>query len=163
MSSCACRSPKIWMEPMKKNSAKILLRRPPSDIVLNLVPWSFNGVRVFKLRASTVGSSSESSSNFAKRIEQAWLISQLHTPCSNLCLLHVILATQKGLLNANGVREQVSSYLVTTCFVKFHPETPLVSYALEGDQSGALIVKGLDFVPNGWGSHQSARSSCYVV
>lgn len=80
MSSCVCRSPKIWMEPMKKNSAKIPLRRPPSDVVLNLVPRSFNGARVFKLRASTVDSSSESSSNFAKRIEQAWLISQQPMP-----------------------------------------------------------------------------------
>uniref|UniRef100_A0A7C8YJQ6 Uncharacterized protein n=1 Tax=Opuntia streptacantha TaxID=393608 RepID=A0A7C8YJQ6_OPUST len=80
MPSCVCRSPTIWIEPRKKHSATILLRRPPSDVLLNLVPRSFNGIRVFKLRASLVDSSSESSSNFAKRIEQAWLISQQPTP-----------------------------------------------------------------------------------
>ncbi|KAL2898627.1 Protein SPA chloroplastic [Bienertia sinuspersici] len=71
--------PSIWIEPMKKISA---LRRPRNVAVLNFVSQRFN----FKVQASSMmGSSSDNSSKFADRIEQAWLISQQPTPiaCSS--------------------------------------------------------------------------------
>ncbi|KNA24304.1 hypothetical protein SOVF_017100 [Spinacia oleracea] len=81
MSCCLCCKPLIWIEPIKRNSAIIPLRRFHSVVVSGLMHQRFN----FKVRASMVDSSSDSSSNFADRIEQAWSISQQPTPipCSS--------------------------------------------------------------------------------
>ncbi|XP_021746388.1 uncharacterized protein LOC110712235 [Chenopodium quinoa] len=81
MSYCLCCKPSIWIEPMKKSSTIIPLRRSQNVVVSSLMHQRFN----FKIQASMVGSSSDNSSNFADRIEQAWLISQQPTPiaCSS--------------------------------------------------------------------------------
>ncbi|CAL5327342.1 unnamed protein product [Camellia sinensis] len=101
------------------------------------------GVRI---RASMVDSY-ESSSNFVKRMEKAWIISQ----CNQGPLL-ALLVTQMGMLNANGVVVQVSLFLVTTCFAKYHPETAVVLFVLGRDQHAVLIVRERAFVQSGWES-----------
>lgn len=57
--------------------------------------------------------------------------SNLCDACSNQGQSCVHLATQKGILNVNGVGVLVFLFLVTTCSVKFHPETLLVLFAPE--------------------------------
>ncbi|KMT16970.1 hypothetical protein BVRB_2g044380 [Beta vulgaris subsp. vulgaris] len=86
MSCCLCQKPSIWIEPinnLKKNSAIIPLRRAQNVVVSRMINQRFN----FKVQASMVDSSSSSdnSSNFANRIERAWLITQQPTPiaCSS--------------------------------------------------------------------------------
>ncbi|TKY58056.1 hypothetical protein E2542_SST15111 [Spatholobus suberectus] len=132
----------------------------------------FSGTRV---QASMV----DSSSDFVKRMDRAWSIFQctwlfyflprtclcskgctrpikitdfynIHHAYSNQGQLHVHLATLKGKLNVNGVGVQVSSLLVTMCYVKFHPETLAVLFAKARDQCAALIVKEQAFVQSGW-------------
>ncbi|CAL5372803.1 unnamed protein product [Camellia sinensis] len=102
------------------------------------------GVRI---RASMVDSY-ESSSNFVKRMEKAWIISQEFNQGPLLALL----VTQMGMLNANGVVVQVSLFLVTTCFAKYHPETAVVLFVLGRDQHAVLIVRERAFVQSGWES-----------
>ncbi|KAH8482879.1 hypothetical protein H0E87_030101 [Populus deltoides] len=118
------------------------------------------------VRASMVDSY-ESSSDFVKRMEQAWLISQfclsnVSGAYSNQGQLRVLLAIQRGKLNANGVRAQDSSFLAITCSAKFLPEIPLVLFVLERGQCAALIVKELAFEPGGWGSLPSPSSSTVI-
>ncbi|KAG2400364.1 uncharacterized protein HKW66_Vig0097820 [Vigna angularis] len=121
-------------------------------------PISKNAVTVNKnsrlrVHVSMVDSSS---SDFAKRIERAWLISKLVFDIyicdaySNQGQSCVHLATQKGISNVNGVRVLVFLSLVIICFAKFHLETLPVSYAPERDQCVVLIVKEQAFVQNGW-------------
>ncbi|GMP33917.1 hypothetical protein CsSME_00007023 [Camellia sinensis var. sinensis] len=57
-----------------------------------------------------------------------------------------------GMLNANGVVVQVSLFLVTTCFAKYHPETAVVLFVLGRDQHAVLIVRERAFVQSGWES-----------
>ncbi|CAL5375066.1 unnamed protein product [Camellia sinensis] len=126
------------------------------------------GVRI---RASMVDSY-ESSSNFVKRMEKAWIISQAGKfgGCSGTALINLfvgslilpgivnqgpllaLLVTQMGMLNANGVVVQVSLFLVTTCFAKYHPETAVVLFVLGRDQHAVLIVRERAFVQSGWES-----------
>ncbi|KAG6436512.1 hypothetical protein SASPL_101413 [Salvia splendens] len=68
---------------------------------------------------------------------------------SNQRLLHVLYATQRGMLNAKGAVEQGSSSSVTICCVKFLQETPRVSSALKRVLHVVLIVKGRAFVQSG--------------
>ncbi|KAK9698164.1 hypothetical protein RND81_08G086200 [Saponaria officinalis] len=70
MSNCLCCRMVIRVGPMKRSSK--ITGEPPNGVVL----------RGLKVRASMVDSSADNSSNFAKRIEQAWLISQQPTPIS---------------------------------------------------------------------------------
>ncbi|KAG5048349.1 hypothetical protein JHK85_009452 [Glycine max] len=81
-----------------------------------------------------------SSADFTRRIERACNQGQ---SC-------VHLATQKGILNVNGVRVLVFLFLVITCFVKSHQETLPALFALERDQCAVLIVKEQAFVQSGW-------------
>ncbi|THG06177.1 hypothetical protein TEA_009905 [Camellia sinensis var. sinensis] len=57
-------------------------------------------------------------------------ISHVPDACSNQGPLLALLVTQMGMLNANGVVVQVSLFLVTTCFAKYHPETAVVLFVL---------------------------------
>ncbi|KAK3439639.1 hypothetical protein EUGRSUZ_C04033 [Eucalyptus grandis] len=75
------------------------------------------------VRASMVDSY-ENSSDFAKRMEQAWLISQV----------------------------RVSSSLETTCSAKSLQETQAASYVVERVQRAAQTVRGQGFEPSGWDS-----------
>ncbi|KAJ1382522.1 hypothetical protein SESBI_44189 [Sesbania bispinosa] len=79
--------------------------------------------------------------------------------------LYVHLATQKGILNANGVGVLAFLLLVTTCFVKSHLETLPVSFALERDQRAALVVKEQAFVQSGWKNllHPSRKTTTEMV
>ncbi|KAG5098669.1 hypothetical protein JHK82_048523 [Glycine max] len=131
-----------------------------------------NRISCIRVKASMV----DSSSDFVKRMELAWSISQVASgmslnltrkkvlfdnhftfywgqsatkEISNQCQLRVHLATLKGILNVNGVEALVSSLLVTMCFVKFHPETLAVLFAEERDQGAVLIVKEQAFVQSG--------------
>ncbi|KAG5541249.1 hypothetical protein RHGRI_021179 [Rhododendron griersonianum] len=121
------------------------------------------------VRASMVDST-ESSSNFAKRMERAWLISQvvyillpcsiyIIDACSNQGPLLALLATPMGMWNANGVAVQVSSFSVTTCFAKSRPEVPAVLFVQERDQNAVPIVREQGFVQSGWKSLPFLSSS----
>ncbi|CAO2820368.1 unnamed protein product [Amaranthus hypochondriacus] len=81
MPCCLCGKPPVWIDPMKGISAATSIRRSQFVFFPNLIPQRFN----FKVQASILDSSSDNSSNFAKRIEQAWSISQQPTPiaCSS--------------------------------------------------------------------------------
>ncbi|XP_074307311.1 uncharacterized protein LOC141642417 [Silene latifolia] len=84
MSICVCCRPMIRIEPMKRRSFNVTFsgRNHQNGVVLQLMRLrlSFRGVKV---RASMLqDSSSPDDSPFAKRIEQAWLISQQPTPIS---------------------------------------------------------------------------------
>ncbi|RYR55377.1 hypothetical protein Ahy_A06g030609 isoform A [Arachis hypogaea] len=64
-------------------------------------------------------------------IAPCWsLFSKTPDVCSNHGQLFVRLATQRGILNANGVGVLVSSLLVTKCSVKFHRKIPAVLFAM---------------------------------
>ncbi|KAH1244686.1 hypothetical protein GmHk_06G015243 [Glycine max] len=104
-----------------------------------------------------------SSADFTRRIERAWSISKKigyqgvynnsfapGQPADNQGQSCVRLATQKGILNVNGVRVLVFLFLVITCFVKSHPETLPALFALERDRCAVLIVKEQAFVQSGW-------------
>ncbi|KAH1244684.1 hypothetical protein GmHk_06G015243 [Glycine max] len=121
-----------------------------------------------------------SSADFTRRIERAWsiskkigyqgvynnsfapgqpaeldllcvkLVSYIYDAYSNQGQSCVRLATQKGILNVNGVRVLVFLFLVITCFVKSHPETLPALFALERDRCAVLIVKEQAFVQSGW-------------
>ncbi|KAH9603097.1 hypothetical protein KSS87_010372 [Heliosperma pusillum] len=108
-----------------------------NGVVLQFARLNFGGV---KLRASILDSSSPDDSNFAKRTEKA----------CNLLPFHALRATQKDMLNANGVLVLASSSSEIICFVKFHLKTLPVSYAWERDQLAARIVKELDFAQSGF-------------
>ncbi|KAL2317988.1 hypothetical protein Fmac_031864 [Flemingia macrophylla] len=111
------------------------------------VPNNARPCNSIRVKASMV----DSSSDFVRRMELAWLISEfsvfllgysvLPLMCCNQGQLRVHLATLKGILNVNGVGVLVSSLSVTTCFVKFHPETLIVLFAKERDQGVVQIVK----------------------
>ncbi|KAB5513819.1 hypothetical protein DKX38_027725 [Salix brachista] len=135
------------------------------------------------VRASMVDSY-ESSSGFVKRMEQAWLISEMdemfdaiisiygkqtgfayQNVCdaySNRCRSRVLLAIRTGKLNAIGAGVQDSSFSAITYSVKFLPEIPIVLFVLGKGQCAALIVKELVFEQGGWGS-LPFRSSSTVI
>ena len=54
-----------------------------------------------------------------------------HATFSNQGQLIVLLVTQMGMLNANGVGVQASLFLVITCSAKSLQETPVVLFVLE--------------------------------
>ncbi|KAF7138919.1 hypothetical protein RHSIM_Rhsim07G0166900 [Rhododendron simsii] len=140
------------------------------------------------VRASMVDST-ESSSNFAKRMERAWLISQaliiriffgfygevvyillpcsiyVIDACSNQGPLLALRATPMGMWNVNGVAVQVSSFSATTCFAKSRPEVPAVLFVQERDQNAVPIVREQGFVQSGWKSLpflSSSANTCNV-
>ncbi|RVX19926.1 hypothetical protein CK203_004974 [Vitis vinifera] len=71
MSTCVCCSTPAILGKSKEGVSNGVVLKPPGSISSSR---SMNS-RVFGVRASMVDSY-ESSSNFAKRMEQAWLISQ---------------------------------------------------------------------------------------
>ncbi|KAF2287291.1 hypothetical protein GH714_039556 [Hevea brasiliensis] len=125
---CSCSKPLIVDKPIHNVSFSISTERLP--INLGVLPSATTAAiatsRVFPVRASMVDSY-ESSSNFAKRMEQA----------CNQDQLRALLAAQMGMLNANGVQVQASSFLVIICSVKSPPETLLVSFVL-----GSIMLCG---------------------
>ncbi|OAY53576.1 uncharacterized protein LOC110610658 [Manihot esculenta] len=79
---CSCSKPLILAKPIHKMSFSVSTKRLP--INLGVVPSATTistTSRCFRVVASTVDSY-ESSSNFVKRMEQAWLISQQPRPVS---------------------------------------------------------------------------------
>ncbi|KAL6345635.1 hypothetical protein AAG906_017367 [Vitis piasezkii] len=77
MSTCVCCSTPAILGKSKEGVSNGVVLKPPGSISSSR---SMNS-RVFGVRASMVDSY-ESSSNFAKRMEQAWLISQQPRPVS---------------------------------------------------------------------------------
>ncbi|KAG4953784.1 hypothetical protein JHK87_039378 [Glycine soja] len=132
-----------------------------------------NRISCIRIHASLV----DSSSDFVKRMELACLTPYCYVeffcefPLFNVLVLAqfsaiifivvslvvlfstksmpVLYRLHQGILNVNGVEVLVSSLLVTTCFVKFHPETLVVLFAEERDQDAVLIVKEQAFVQSG--------------
>ncbi|TKY74813.1 Lariat debranching enzyme [Spatholobus suberectus] len=116
---------------------KNLLISPIQIPIRNAVKVGANNTSSrLRVRVSMV----DSSSDFARRIERA----------CNQGQSYVHLAAQKDILNVNGVRVLGFLFLVITCFVKSHPETLAVLFALERDQCAVLIVKEQAFVQSGW-------------
>ncbi|THG23931.1 hypothetical protein TEA_023315 [Camellia sinensis var. sinensis] len=157
MSDCVCCRPMISIKSIDNNNSSSFV----SPRRLSIGGQSIRHCRVLnsrvcgvRIRASMVDSY-ESSSNFAKRMEKA---------CNQGPLL-ALLVIQTGMLNANGVVVQVSLFLATTCFAKYHPETAVVLFVLGRDQHAVLIVRERAFVQSGWGSllflSSSANAFCF--
>ncbi|CAN0860514.1 hypothetical protein LINGRAHAP2_LOCUS7964 [Linum grandiflorum] len=77
----------------------------------------------------------------------------------NLGQWHVLVASRMAPLNANGVEELVSSFLVITCYVKSLPETPLVLFVLGRDPCVAVSAREPGFVLSGWENPQVPSDS----
>nr|DAD45448.1 TPA_asm: hypothetical protein HUJ06_003678 [Nelumbo nucifera] len=88
MSSCSCGRPVILARAVNRN---YLIEHRKIRIDMGMMPYRSSGGNSgrlmthgdFGVRASIVDSY-ESSSNFAKRMEQAWLISQVFLPLYGL-------------------------------------------------------------------------------
>ncbi|KAL4307716.1 hypothetical protein AHAS_Ahas16G0306100 [Arachis hypogaea] len=93
----------------------------------------------------------------ASLVDSSDFVSRMEKTC-NHGQLFVRLATQRGILNANGVEVLVSSLLVTKCSVKFHRKIPAVLFAMARDPCVVLIVKEPAFAQSGWKNLQLQSS-----
>ncbi|PNY03207.1 hypothetical protein L195_g026532 [Trifolium pratense] len=134
-SACASSCCGSALIPKSSHSKTFFISPTPIAVIVG-----GNNNRIYRLRVRGSMVDSSSSADFTKRMEQT----------CNQGQLCVHLAAQKVILNANGAGVLVFLFLATTCFVKFHPETLAVLFALERDQHAALIVKEQAFVQSGW-------------